>query len=335
MTVRTWSLAFAAMAMAAPLAAQRDTVVLKRVPEGRGGQSGAVTITLSGRGRIGVVVSMRPGPNDSLGATVQSVTPGGPAAKAGIQGGDIITRLKGTLLVDRTPSKGRADDDDSPRSQPALKLLDLASGLSAGDTVAVEFRRGKERKTVQLVAADLDGMMTYSFSGDTGAPFFFRSSPGGSFRYGFRIPDPDDFVLGGRSGALSGSPLSPDQVFVRFGSSPLDDMEFAPVNPDLGRYFGVKEGILVLSVPDSSALPLKAGDVILSVGGRKPTSVSKLLEILQTYDDGESVTLDVVRDHKRLSVTGKADLDHPRWTTGTWAPTPERGRARARVRRPD
>ncbi|MGB7212065.1 MAG: PDZ domain-containing protein, partial [Gemmatimonadales bacterium] len=110
-------------------------------------------------------------------------------------------------------------------------------------------------------------------------------------------------------------PMMRDQVFLRVGS-PLGDMEFAPVNPDLGRYFGVADGILVLSVPDSSPLPLKAGDVILTVGDRKPNTVSKLLGILQTYDDGESVTLDVMRDHKHVAVTAKANWSQPGWMGG-------------------
>ncbi|MGH7590600.1 MAG: PDZ domain-containing protein, partial [Gemmatimonadales bacterium] len=223
----------------------------------------------------------------------------------------IITKLKGTALVD--PSAQRStSDDDAPRSQPGLKLLDLASGLSAGDTVAVEFRRGKERKTVQLVTSPDDGFMTYSTSGDTGLPFFFRSAPGGAFRYGFNVPEPGELPFSGNFSPDQMLPMMRDQVFLRVGS-PLGDMEFAPINPDLGHYFGVTDGILVLSVPDSSPLALKPGDVVLTVGDRKPNTVSKLLGILQTYDDGESVTLDVMRDHKHVTVTGKANWSEPRW----------------------
>lgn len=306
-----------AAAIALPAAAQQGgTITLKRTPAGGSlwrstPDGGAFNVTLSGRGRIGVMVDMRPGPNDSIGATVQSVTPGGPAAKAGIQGGDIITKLKGTALVDRSARSSTSDDDsDVPRSQPGLRLLDLASGLGAGDTVAVEFRRGKDRKTVQLVAAESDGIMTYSVSGDTGMPFIFRSAPGGAFRYGFKMPEPGDLPFSGNVTLDRMLPLMRDQVFLRVGS-PLGNMEFAPINPDLGRYFGVTDGILVLSVPDSSPLALKAGDVVLTVGDRKPNSVSKLLGILQTYDDGESVTLDVMREHKHVTVTGKADWSQP------------------------
>lgn len=305
-----------AATIAAPMYAQQGgTVTLKRIPgdvQYRASRSGTFNITVSGRGRIGVMVDMRPGPNDSIGATVQSVTPGGPAAKAGIQGGDIITKIKGKSLVDRsTPSTIPDDDGEAPRSQPGLRLLDLASGLSAGDTVAVEYRRGKVRKTVQLVTSDMDGMMTYSVSGDTGMPFFFRPAPGGAFQYGFKIPEPGQMPFAGNFEPDQMFPAMRDQVFLRIGS-PLGDMEFAPINPDLGHYFGVTDGILVLSVPDSAPLALKPGDVILTIGDRKPNSVSKLLGILQTYDDGETVSLDVMRDHKHVTVSGKADWSQPR-----------------------
>ncbi|MGH7532070.1 MAG: PDZ domain-containing protein [Gemmatimonadales bacterium] len=315
--MRTYGLVVLMAAAIAPTAAaqQGGTVTLKRVPDLQWSNTtpGTFQITVSGRGRIGVVVDMRPGSNDSIGATVQSVTPGGPAAKAGIQGGDIITKLKGTALVDRSARRSTPDDDGSaPRSQPGLKLLDLASGLSAGDTVAVEFRRGKERKTVQLVTSPADEAMSYSVSGDTGMPFAFRVAPGGAFRYGFQMPEAGDLPLSGNFSPDQMLPMMRNQVFFRVGS-PLGDMEFAPMNPGLGHYFGVTDGILVLSVPDSAPLALKAGDVILTVGDRKPNTVSKLLGILQTYDDGESVTLDVMRDHKHVTVTGKANWSEPRW----------------------
>lgn len=325
----------AAALLAAPAAAQQDdqgTVTVRALPTAKTiyqvRTPGAISLTLTGHGRIGVTVDLRPSANDSIGATVQGVTPGGPAAKAGIRSGDLIVRVNGTSLVEQSVKvsgkKGAKasgndaitimadnDDGDEPQSHPGLKLLDIASRLSAGDTVSIEYRRGKERKTVQLVAADLGGMMTWTRSGDT-EPFFFQPSPGGAFQYGFRVPDGGDLprVRGFNLDAMG--PMSENRVFLRFGS-PLGDMEFAPVNADLGRYFGVTDGILVLSVPDSAVLDLKPGDVILSVGDRKPTSVSKLLSILQTYDDSETVNLDVMRDHKHLTVSGKADWNHPVW----------------------
>src|SRR5213593_2075606 len=52
------------------------------------------------RGRIGVVVkSEADSETDKIGAKIEGVTPGGPAAKAGLKVGDIITKFNGTALA--------------------------------------------------------------------------------------------------------------------------------------------------------------------------------------------------------------------------------------------
>src|SRR5437763_5448839 len=86
---------------------------------------------------------------------------------------------------------------------------------------------------------------------------------------------------------------------------PWGDLERVSLNPDLGDYFGTKEGILVVKAPADSTLPLKGGDVILSIGGRKPTSQSHAMRILRSYEPGESVAIDILRKQKRMSLAWK------------------------------
>ena len=62
---------------------------------------------------------------------------------------------------------------------------------------------------------------------------------------------------------------------------------------------------LVVRAPEDSTLALKGGDVIVSIGGRKPTSPMQAMRIIRSYDPGESVTLDVLRKQKRVTVTWK------------------------------
>src|SRR2546423_7254624 len=84
------------------------------------------------RGRIGVVVDTRAdAAGDKIGARIEGVTPGGPAEKAGLKAGDVITRFNGTTL-------GGAASEDEERSGPGTKLIDLARELEPGDTVQVE-----------------------------------------------------------------------------------------------------------------------------------------------------------------------------------------------------
>src|SRR5436309_1412721 len=98
------------------------------------------------RGRIGVVVNPRPDSEaDKLGAKLEGVTPGGPAAKAGLKVGDIITKFNGTTLAGL-----KAQDEEE--SGPGTKLVQLARKLEPGDTVQVEYRRGSDAKKATLVA---------------------------------------------------------------------------------------------------------------------------------------------------------------------------------------
>src|SRR5437867_9621594 len=104
------------------------------------------------RGRIGVVVNPRPDSEaDKLGAKLEGVTPGGPAAKAGLKVGDIITKFNGTTLAGL-----KAQDEEE--SGPGTKLVQLARKLEPGDTVQVEYRRGSDAKKATLVAEDLGWM---------------------------------------------------------------------------------------------------------------------------------------------------------------------------------
>jgi S1-C subfamily serine protease len=247
------------------------------------------------RPRLGVTVDLRASDTDSIGALVQSVTPGGPAAKAGIRTGDIITKLDGTALVSRA---NRATAGDGEQSPPGLRLVELAARLSPNDTVSVELRRGRDRKTVRVITeGDVGGQFSYVPGGsmwkmgDSGATIW-RSMPDAKTRM---------LELEQQLG-----PAGQTRMRVFFGS-PLGDLELAPLNEDLGSYFGTTDGVLVISVPKDSKLNLKSGDVVMSVDGRKPSNPPHLMRILQSYDKGESFRIDLMRGHHRETVTGKVE----------------------------
>jgi S1-C subfamily serine protease len=285
-----------ALLAAAPLAAQ-DEPGLPRAGrieiERQGMPQRYMSLLMTQRPRLGVTVNLRASDTDSIGALVQSVTPGGPAAKAGIRTGDIITKLDGTVLVSRA---NRTDAGDGGQSPPGLRLVELAARLSPNDTVSVELRRGRDRKTVRVITeGDTGGEFSYvpgrMWKQDSGMTIF-RSMPDMKMRMPLELEQ-----MG---------PAGQTRMRVFFGS-PLGDLELAPLNEDLGSYFGTTDGVLVISVPKDSKLNLKSGDVILSVDGRKPSSPPHLMRILQSYDKGESFRIELMRSHHRETVTGKVE----------------------------
>src|SRR6267154_2230963 len=224
------------------------------------------------RGRIGVVVRTDASPEtDKIGAKIEGVTPGGPADKAGLKVGDIITKFSGTSLA-----AVKAEDEDE--SGPGRKLVELARKLEPDDTVQVEYRRGNDTKQVTLVAANMGG------------------------RFQWEIPGPPDIAV---------APMLGMDHFEMFGS-PWGDLELVSLNADLGEYFGAKDGVLVVKAPADSALPLKGGDVITSIGGRKPANPEHAMRILRSYEKGETVSIEIMRRQKRLTVAWKVPSSEER-----------------------
>ena len=241
------------------------------------GPERAMQFLMGRRARLGLKVNLRARETDSIGAYVDAVTPNGPAANAGIRSGDVIVRVDNKSVL-----TGEAASRDDRESLPGLRLIELAASLEPHDTVPVEFRRGKERKTVTVVTGDEPTVV-------------FRGQPGAA-AFDFRYP------AEGRIGP-GGEDVFIDRSFL-YGS-PLANLELAPLNPDLGQYFGTANGVLVVSVPQDFQLGLKGGDVVLAVDGRKLDSPSHLLRILRSYRDSESFKLDVLRNRKRLVVEGR------------------------------
>src|SRR2546425_7956477 len=90
----------------------------------------------------------------------------------------------------------------------------------------------------------------------------------------------------------------PDMQHFEFSfGMPWGDLELVGLNPDLGEYFGTKEGLLVVKAPADSSLPVKGGDVILSIGGRKPSSPSHAMRILRSYEAGETGSIERSEEH--------------------------------------
>jgi len=223
---------------------------------------------VGGRPRIGVMIDARAdADSDKIGARIKEVTPAGPADKAGLKAGDIITSFNGTAL-------GGIKSDDEDESGPGQKLIDLAQKLDVGDTVTVQYRRGTETRTARIIAEDVKLSMRMWMPHMQDLPRM-------------KMPDFD----------------GDDGDFRVFINDRFSDLDLVDLNPDLGEYFGSKTGVLVVKASSDSTIPLKAGDVILKIDGREPKSVSQAERILRSYDSGETAKLEVMRKQKRITVS--------------------------------
>ncbi|MFI5210876.1 MAG: PDZ domain-containing protein [Gemmatimonadales bacterium] len=246
-----------------------------------------VYVMVTGQPRFGIMIDMKPDSSrDKIGAEVQEVQPGSPADKSGLKAGDIITKFNGTAL-------GGAKSPDDDQSGPGLKLAELARATDVGDTVKIEYRRGTATMTTTAVAQNLastgpmkmqmrtmpdpgmwDQMGPMQGMGDMGGPnMMFRGRGGpGFFEYSFG---------GGGWGAL----------------------DLVNNNADLGAYFGTSQGVLVTQTPADSTIPLRGGDVILTIGGRTPKSAEHAMQILRSYDNGETIQVEVMRKQKKVALS--------------------------------
>jgi S1-C subfamily serine protease len=219
----------------------------------------------SGRPRLGVTIG-----NDDAGQVegvrVMGVSPGSAASEAGLRAGDILTSVNGETLS--------AENADAANE----KLLDFMDGVEEGDTIDVQYLRDGKVGQVEVEPQVVE-MNMFAFLGE-GMP---RGAPGVHV-----MPD-----------------ISRDvkrHLLFDWSSAGWGDMELVELNEGLGRYFGTDDGLLVVRAPTAGTLKLEDGDVIQKIDGRTPSSVRHAMRILGSYQAGEKLTLDIMRDKKRRSL---------------------------------
>jgi C-terminal processing protease CtpA/Prc len=264
-------------AMSALRLAQRDLrddelrTIMERIRVFPGGEANVV-LSL-GRPRMGVLLGSDEwnSETDPVGAVLQAVTPGGPAEEAGLKAGDVITMADGESLARAT----RRQDS------PGDKLVAAIREHEEGDTMRVEYRRGDETHTVDVVLRQLDSS-SYSF---------------GVFADPIEIAEAIEVPYAEPMELAFGAPVV--QAFLPYRWL---NIELVMLDEELGEYFGTSEGLLVVSAPRDEALDLQNGDVILNIDGRKPTSPRHALRIMRSYEPGETMSVEIMRQQRRQTI---------------------------------
>jgi len=266
---------------------------------GRAERLGEVRVLRSlSRPRLGI--SLRGDQEEGVtrqGARIADVLEGGPAERAGLQEGDIVTALDGiSLLIPLLdPEEERTiGPDEAP---PVARLLALARALEPGDSVRVEYLRDGVPGSTTVVTDDRWGAMTWGAPGET-AWSFPRDGEGALRLEGLtrELPRIRTLAAMGGCGGTWG-----------FGPGCVQGVQLVALNPGLGEYFGTARGVLVVEAPDDSSLALRAGDVILRIGDREVEEPRDVQRILGSYRSGEEVEFQILRERRETAVRGRRE----------------------------
>jgi len=230
---------------------------------------GPVFFERFGRGVVGLQLDTQSG---TSGARVDEVSPGGPAAEAGLRTGDIIVAVNGT------PISGR----DTARQ--ALKRL---RSVAPNTPVSVSVVRDGKTRRLELMTRPAF-FYTYQVAG-----------PGGPMP---PMPPMPPGLQGGGAQVVAASRFGQLPDFQAM-SAETAGMVLASLTPGLGAYFGASRGVLVLRAPSDDVFRLEDGDVIVSIGGREPRDGFHATQILSTYVPGERLVLGIMRHKRPMTLT--------------------------------
>lgn len=230
------------------------------------------------------------------GLRVDAVTPGGPAERAGLTAGDTITAVDGKSL--------------SPKDASALTRL---ANLPAGKPVRMDAsRNGKTRHVTvtpeRLQASDWRTIARQAELAANQAAAQVRSP-----QFQRQIQQSVDAAMKSAAAAMRSASVA-RQAAIQAGAhgnrwliraSPWFGLNLAPLNPDLGRYFGADRGALVLSRDDQQFPQLQPGDVITAVGGQPVAQPEDALRALRDAAHDKPVTVLLRRHDKAVTLAMK------------------------------
>lgn len=224
------------------------------------------------------------GLSDVRGVAVEKLTDNSPAAKAGIQKGDVIVRFDGENVTS------------------ARKLQRLVSEVAPDHQAKVTVLRGGKETEINVTVGKREAAMTegnFIFESVPNMVFpNIEGMPNGNREFNLRIP------RNGEMPEMDGGNIE-RRVIIRQDGRQIG-IGVAPLTKQLGDFFGVADGkgLLVSEVRENSPAAkagLKAGDVITAADGKGVGESEELIDALNAKKDGD-VTLVVVRNKKKESI---------------------------------
>ncbi|HJP97680.1 MAG TPA: PDZ domain-containing protein [Rhodanobacteraceae bacterium] len=238
-------------------------------------------------GMLGIAVD----PDDD-GMHVQAVTPGGPAERAGLKAGDVITAVNGNRLS-RNDASLLTGLSDLPPGKP-VRLTVLRDGKT------LHVRATPER----FQSADWQATVRAAQRAAREAAAQVRSP---EFREHIQKQIDEAMKEASRATAAAAQAGGAGAWQV---VAPWWGLNLAPLNADLGHYFGTDHGVLVLSRDAGRYPELQPGDVITRVNGRAVARPQDAMRAFREAPDDHPVSVTVRRHDRTLKLAFKSP---PHW----------------------
>jgi membrane-associated protease RseP (regulator of RpoE activity) len=232
---------------------------------------------------LGVVLAANPA---APGVRLAAVTPGGPAAKAGLRSGDVVLSIGGRKI----------DGSDEAAIKDASARL---RGLKKGESVRLGYVRAGKGGEATVVAGDIGGAMMFS-----GKPGEDLVAVLGEAAGRMRVLAPE--VEGELRRVLPMIRCKPGkedcEMPALVEAFRWQGLNLSAIDADLGRYFGTQKGVLVLS-GGAGLEGLRSGDVLQSIGGKPVETPREVMKALRAREVGTALPVVVLRDRKPIIVT--------------------------------
>jgi serine protease Do len=200
------------------------------------------------------------------GVGISTVSPGGPADRAGLKNGDVILQFDGEPV------------------NSSRKLFRLIGEAAPEQSVRLTISRNNSEQQVSVTLGQREAAARVF--GGVEPNGFFRVNPQGTPRPRGYAPEVFAYGFGGNNRRVG--------------------ITTTALTKQLADYFGVSggQGLLISSITENSPAAkagLRAGDVVTEVNGEKVEDADDFIRALNQKEEGE-VTLTIIRDKSQRTI---------------------------------